>query len=151
MGLKQNYLFIGDLHIRADKDYWVDAFTAFTQFCTNLELPENTTIIQLGDFFDKKTPSPVEWKLAFEFLDAFKNNQIVILSGNHTLSSRENLADCCSLFPSIFPNIKFIETPQMIDNDIAVLPYLPSARLTEYTEFLALDPLKPKTILYHFP
>ena len=81
-------------------------------------------VIQLGDFFDKRSPSPEALLAGKEVTDFLSKNvkRTVILRGNHDSSNKsDNGVTALSLFE--YKNIKIVHSTEVFDNAVFIPHY----------------------------
>ena len=127
--------FLGDTHFgaRGDSQHFHNFFDTFYTDIFFPYLIENkiTTVIQLGDIFDRRKYSN-HFSLAeaqryfFSKFEEF-DIQLITLLGNHDLYFKESLSVSSSeLFLTQFKNVKVIKEPTTLDLDISidVIPWI---------------------------
>lgn len=142
-------VFLGDTHFGARGDSQ-QFHEFFDKFYTEIFFPyliENniTTVIQLGDLFDRRkysnhyTLSEAK-RYFFSKFDELNINLITLL-GNHDLYFKESLSVSSSeLFLKQFKNVQLIQTPTRIDQfDISIIPWICSENYSECIDFIKSD------------
>ena len=141
--------FLGDTHFgaRGDSPHFHEFFDKFYSNTFFPYLIENniTTVIQLGDIFDRRKYSN-HYSLAeakryffsrFDELDI----ELITLLGNHDLFYKESLSVSSSeLFLKQFKNVEVIQQPTKLSKfDISVIPWICKENYTDCINFIKND------------
>lgn len=148
---------LGDLHIRKEEPF----FTASSRVLEEMKkyLSPNDVLIQLGDLFHTSKPFPKEYKLAFEFLDWCRKNDISVylLAGNHDYNFNQRTYSIDPLEEYV---TEIIYEPNIYNVDeegtrIFFLPWEPKANFKtlveeEYPKKFEKNIKESSFLLYHF-
>jgi|GEM_PF-4258894 len=122
----------GDEHIRSEEPFYSAKKDYFDWFVKQEFNKEENTLINTGDFFHSKSPTPKDYALAYSFLHRCKFNTVYILAGNgaHEINITKNTYAIQPL--QEITNVEIVTDPKMINienTSIALLPFIPSWKL----------------------
>jgi DNA repair exonuclease SbcCD nuclease subunit len=121
--------FLGDLHFSTSHEWDVDAITKFISWFKEQQFEPGSTLIQLGDVFDRASNYGETIKLVTEFfkIASEKFEKVYVLGGNHDLGiSKQRYQYATFFLPDSFENIECIYEEKIINfngTSIAFLPF----------------------------
>lgn len=131
-----NTIITGDEHIRSEEPFYSAKRDYFDWFIKQDFNNKENMLINTGDFFHSKSPTPKDYELAHWYLKQCQFNKIYILRGNGAHEFNVTRKTYATYPLEQFENVEIIKTPTIIyngDTSFLLLPFIPSWELDGQT------------------
>lgn len=126
----------GDEHIRSEEPFYSAKTDYFNWFVEQEFNNEGNTLINTGDFFHSKSPTPKDYSLAYNYLSKCKFQKVYILRGNGAHEFNVTRKTYATYPLEQLDNVEVVKKPTVITiNSVSflLLPHMPSWELNGQT------------------
>lgn len=127
----------GDLHLNDERPWSLEAGRALLDYLKNdcVDNCDSNIGIFLGDITEKASISPLVYEMLFSFLSNLRFKRTYILSGNHDRKRKRGQLfsplSFLQLEDSPYKNIRYITSPELVEEEGMPLIFLPFKSHTE--------------------
>lgn len=122
----------GDEHIRSEEPFYSAKISYFDWFIEQEFNNKENILINTGDFFHSKSPTPKDYSLAYNYLNKCKFEKIYILRGNGAHEFNVTRKTYATYPLEQFDNVVIVKKPTIVHNEdtsFLLLPFIPSWEL----------------------